>query len=499
MVVSPSKNSNTYKIKAYIIPLYVQGKQYVNISNIKISSNCFTKIKTDRLGNNYLLMICSGTRIPYARVSFLVKRTYDVPYSGDIGIYQNEEISPCVKQPVWCTYNHNYSLGVSRNGLNVTENVVEFYQYLKNNFKYNETYSQRYTSPKIVFSKMQGTCDEIAWLFEDIMKNIDIPARYVLGIYFSPNGSVLHAWDEVWINNSWYDIDILANELYYVDGNHVFLGFFPRPEPVVQCLDGTCNIISSKLVIRRFGGKCLTPQMILPFINVTRENKTYLKINLSVISRYPVIRRVFYNLSIDNAISLAQSSLTLKRGLNSKNIIIPISSSFIGGHYYIFSIYDQRTGKTYEAKDYFVVHRSPVLDITSCQLKSGKKGYYIVLNITNAGKGIAKNIVISVNLSKYEQSVFNFSNTTVYIDTLKPGQSKDVIFVFTTKLPILPSKSSWSFSISYENQDNVKEVSRFKILAINVPNKNDIIHIILLGLFLIGLILWAIIQLKSVI
>ena len=92
------------------------------------------------------------------------------------------------------------------------------------------------TLPAIwVMRNKKGVCDELSLLFISLMRSLNIPARYVVGIAHTdselfPQGWVPHAWTEVFIEDKWIPFDLTFGQFGWLDATHITVKILPTAD-----------------------------------------------------------------------------------------------------------------------------------------------------------------------------------------------------------------------------------------------------------------------------
>lgn len=112
-------------------------------------------------------------------------------------------------------------------GMPVTEIVEKCGNHIFSNFKYIKGITNIETTTKEILELRSGVCQDFAHVMLEILRNFNIPSRYVSG-YICPNKNGMrgegatHAWIEAWIPGSgWAGIDPTNN--VWVTNHHVKL------------------------------------------------------------------------------------------------------------------------------------------------------------------------------------------------------------------------------------------------------------------------------------
>jgi transglutaminase-like putative cysteine protease len=112
-------------------------------------------------------------------------------------------------------------------GMSVFDIVGKCGSYVYNNFKYIKGITNIETTTKEILELRSGVCQDFAHVMLEILRNLDIPSRYISG-YICPNKNGMrgegatHAWIEAWIPGyGWLGYDPTNN--VWVTSNHVKL------------------------------------------------------------------------------------------------------------------------------------------------------------------------------------------------------------------------------------------------------------------------------------
>ncbi|MGC9329211.1 MAG: transglutaminase-like domain-containing protein, partial [Candidatus Hinthialibacter sp.] len=73
-----------------------------------------------------------------------------------------------------------------------------------------------------VLNTMKGDCNEHSTLFAAMARALGIPAKICAGIVYQDDGFYYHAWNEVWIDGTWFPVDATLNRIE-MDAAHVKL------------------------------------------------------------------------------------------------------------------------------------------------------------------------------------------------------------------------------------------------------------------------------------
>lgn len=105
-------------------------------------------------------------------------------------------------------------------------NLVTFLSYLSGEihaeWEHNERYAENVLTPDVCFDRKKGSCRDLSWMMIQLLRKLDIPARFVSGYSFNPDlkvGHELHAWVEAWVPGAgWIGLDpssgLLATDHY---------------------------------------------------------------------------------------------------------------------------------------------------------------------------------------------------------------------------------------------------------------------------------------------
>ncbi|MEQ9306128.1 MAG: transglutaminase family protein, partial [Marinoscillum sp.] len=105
-------------------------------------------------------------------------------------------------------------------------NLVTFMSYLNKEihaqWKHNSRYEPTLMHPQQCFETKSGSCRDLSWMLIQMLRNLNIPARFISGYSYNPElglGHELHAWVEAWLPGAgWIGLDpsagILATDHY---------------------------------------------------------------------------------------------------------------------------------------------------------------------------------------------------------------------------------------------------------------------------------------------
>jgi transglutaminase-like putative cysteine protease len=73
-----------------------------------------------------------------------------------------------------------------------------------------------------VFNAKKGICFDFSSLFGGVLRSQGIPTRLVMGyIPELGDGTVLHAWNEIWIDYRWVAVDATFDAAYFAAGRKI--------------------------------------------------------------------------------------------------------------------------------------------------------------------------------------------------------------------------------------------------------------------------------------
>lgn len=101
------------------------------------------------------------------------------------------------------------------------DNLITFLTYLNKEVNNNWDHETRYESdlmePMQCFESKKGSCRDLSWMMINMLRNRNIPARFVSGYAFNSElgeGHELHAWIEAWVPGAgWIPLDPSAGLL----------------------------------------------------------------------------------------------------------------------------------------------------------------------------------------------------------------------------------------------------------------------------------------------
>ncbi len=98
--------------------------------------------------------------------------------------------------------------------------VAELMQALRDRMQYIKGATQVDTTAAEAFRLGQGVCQDHTHIFIACCRSLGLPARYVSGYLFTPDGSLMqtHAWVDVWQTDHWLGLDVsngtLVNDMH---------------------------------------------------------------------------------------------------------------------------------------------------------------------------------------------------------------------------------------------------------------------------------------------
>ncbi len=101
------------------------------------------------------------------------------------------------------------------------DTLITFLTYLNKEINLNWDHETRYESdlmgPVTCFDSKKGSCRDLSWMMINMLRNRNIPARFVSGYAFNSElgeGHELHAWIEAWVPGAgWIPLDPSAGLL----------------------------------------------------------------------------------------------------------------------------------------------------------------------------------------------------------------------------------------------------------------------------------------------
>jgi len=110
----------------------------------------------------------------------------------------------------------------------VFESSFKLAQWVRDNIEYDlSTITAEASKPATwTLKNRRGVCDELSLLFIALVRSLDIPSRYIIGIAYTesplfPESWVPHAWAEVYINDVWIPFDLTFGQFGWLDASHI--------------------------------------------------------------------------------------------------------------------------------------------------------------------------------------------------------------------------------------------------------------------------------------
>jgi len=476
-------------IKAYLVPKNVRFKQNVVSRKVTIlEGNCKYRILYDNYSNPYILFTCKNTTELAFQVTADVLRFYTLTPSSDIDCSKNLNyyVGPAI------FYMPEYRMALNK----VSENycVANLYYYLKyivNNFQYNLNLSSTTLKPPEVLYRMQGNCDEIAWLVAEIARNFYVPAKYVLGIWLQQTGALYHAWTEIWIRSGWYDVDLLAKEYGFVDADHIYLAEFYSPVPPISA--SNASIISESYSITY----SISNVSYKDFLGVkARAWVEHQRLRIEGLVNYsgylPESFRVL--VLLDNS-SIYSSTLTIDPGETREfNLSLPLRYLGYGKHTLQMLVVDELFHSIYSRTLSFVIYPEPKIVIEKAYYRDLGDRLTLNLWLRNIGSGVAKNLTVMLVVSNY--SGFICSDCAQGFDILRPNQTVLSNLSVKSELPLLPKEMIWPVQLQYSSLNNETFLYTFNILVIYLENPKEKLLYLALGLIIFSVLLWLMNKVK---
>jgi len=173
-----------------------------------------------------------------------------VETTNDISCGPESQPDPRSYQERWCEY-LSWSPGVpalkeyasvplgrtidmAMNEAEFAETLYEMARYFFRTFRFDPDVTHVHSSPKELFEHGGGVCQDMAHAMIGVLRNADVPARYVSGYIFEPGkgeigerlrgASATHAWVQAWHEgHGWVGIDPTNDKL--VDWQYVRTAF----------------------------------------------------------------------------------------------------------------------------------------------------------------------------------------------------------------------------------------------------------------------------------
>lgn len=94
---------------------------------------------------------------------------------------------------------------VVTSGMDDYTKALKLHDWLVNNSIYDSTYTHRTAEDMLLLGT--GVCEGYARAYQKLLDAVSIPCIYVNGYANAPEGQILHAWNLVKLNGSWYHVD----------------------------------------------------------------------------------------------------------------------------------------------------------------------------------------------------------------------------------------------------------------------------------------------------
>ncbi|XOV94003.1 MAG: transglutaminase domain-containing protein [Bacteroidota bacterium] len=142
--------------------------------------------------------------------NFLLEESAKTPHTKALDIFlEKEKLSGEAK---------NWTIELMEAG---DDNLITFLTYLNkeinNNWDHETRYEADLMDPVTCFDLKRGSCRDLSWMMINILRNQNIPARFVSGYAFNAElggGHELHAWIEAWVPGAgWVAFDPSAGLL----------------------------------------------------------------------------------------------------------------------------------------------------------------------------------------------------------------------------------------------------------------------------------------------
>ena len=136
--------------------------------------------------------------------------------------------------------------------------VAELMQALRDRMQYIKGATQVDTTAAEAFRLGKGVCQDHTHIFIACCRSLGLPARYVSGYLFTPDGSLMqtHAWVDVWQTDHWLGLDISNGRL--VNDMHVRLATgldYRSASPVTGSrMGGGTEGMSSMVTVKQSAG-----------------------------------------------------------------------------------------------------------------------------------------------------------------------------------------------------------------------------------------------------
>ncbi len=259
--VSGAKN---VEIKLYI----PQNDKYQKILSLSVNGASFEKSK-DEYGNTFLVLRPKKT-IGEIKVTTIleVKRRTPVYIQGKPEMQNIEAV------PIPSSLFERVNLAK-----NEMEKALLIAEWVNENVRYDENYSNTTLSPLEVLEKRAGVCDEFSVLTLALLKALNITARYQAGYAFDGKHFMPHAWVRIYANNLLWEIDPTWCEAP-VDALHIT--FASLPNASFSEISASAKGIAPRI-------NELEQKVSIELINLEKEKKSKMSINAKLLENvsYP--------------------------------------------------------------------------------------------------------------------------------------------------------------------------------------------------------------------
>jgi hypothetical protein len=142
--------------------------------------------------------------------NFLVEESYLRDHTPSLQIFLTKQ-HLSIDQKDWLAQMQNLA----------GDDLVTFITFLNKEifaaWEHQGNHSTKIISPSECFALKKGSCRDLAWMLVQLLRNVQIPARFVSGYTFNTSLEVdheLHAWAEAWLPGAgWIGLDPTAGLL----------------------------------------------------------------------------------------------------------------------------------------------------------------------------------------------------------------------------------------------------------------------------------------------
>jgi len=209
-----------------------QESEFLSLLNISVAPSIFSmERKKDSLGNQYLEIHASSLapgNYTY-RITYLIETREKLFFKYPKSITFNKTFSGfgnlTEPSPEIIKYSYENFFGNS-----LTSKIYFLVDFVREFIEYDYNYSDVVLSAKEIGKRKKGTCDEFAIFFSSLLNAQQISNRIVYGYAYSNNSFRAHAWNEIYLDNKWYPVDILFKEFFYLDSLHIPF-YYSKGEP----------------------------------------------------------------------------------------------------------------------------------------------------------------------------------------------------------------------------------------------------------------------------